>query len=339
MCNNLCSYCYLGKENRHTDKERQMTSLTDLHRAIDELDTRIYNNISIIGGDFWQGQLVDKEVHDSFMLLMEKCAKLYADGKIGSLWITCTMTIGDQKDLYEMLDIFDRYKAYPDPDYGSSGLWLCTSWDVHGRFHTPDRLENWEYHIQHIHETRPWVKFNCTIILMEDFLQNYIDGKWSPKEFSEKYHTCLFFKQIGLGEISQDADFSGIPLVPNSDTKIGAYRMGKYYVNKTLGYEFAPKRATMLKFLRKYAEEDPDTYDRLFNIKYRADELHRNYNDMAHDSKTTRNKNSANESDSANENILNACGHMINYACYIDSDKCCVCDKFAIWESVYGGKR
>ena len=53
MCNNLCTYCYLGKENRHTDKARQMTSLNDLHMAIDNLDTRIYNNIAIIGGDFW----------------------------------------------------------------------------------------------------------------------------------------------------------------------------------------------------------------------------------------------------------------------------------------------
>jgi hypothetical protein len=107
----------------------------------------------------------------------------------------------------------------------------------------------------------------------------------------------------------------------------------------TYGFEFAPHRATMLKFLRKYALEDPDTYDRLFNIRYRADELHRNYNDHEHDSRTTRNKNSANESDASNENMLNTCGHMLNYAPYVDSNKCCVCDKFSIWESIYGEKQ
>ena len=338
MCNNLCTYCYLGKENRHTDKERQMTSLNDLHRSIDELDTRIYNNVSIIGGDFWQGQLDDPEVHESFMSLMHKCAKLYADKKIGSLWITCTMTLGDQKDLYEMLDIFDSYKAYPNPDYGSSGLWLCTSWDVHGRFHTPDREKNWDYHMKHIHEIHPWVKFNCTIILMEDFLQNYIDGKWSPKKFMEEYHTCLFYKQIGLGTIPDNEVLEYMRKdVP--DTKIEMYRLSKQYLNMTYGFEFAPHRATMLKFLRKYALEDPDTYDRLFNIRYRADELHRNYNDHEHDSRTTRNKNSANESDASNENMLNTCGHMLNYAPYVDSNKCCVCDKFSIWESIYGEKQ
>ena len=30
VCNNLCEFCYLGKDNRHTDKERQLTSLNDL---------------------------------------------------------------------------------------------------------------------------------------------------------------------------------------------------------------------------------------------------------------------------------------------------------------------
>ena len=334
MCNNLCSYCYLGTDNRHTDKVRQMQSLTDCHKAIDNLDTRIYNNISIIGGDFWQGQLDDPEVHDSFMALMEKCAKLYADKKIGSLWITCTMTIGDQHHLYEMLDIFERYKAFPDERYGSSGLWLCTSWDAEGRFHTPDRKANWEYHMKNIHKLYPWVKFNCTIILMEKFLQMYLDGEWSPKKFMEEFHTYLFFKQIGLGEIPQDIPEGKI--VDDPKDKIGAYRAGKYYVNKTLGYTFAPHRETMLKFLRKYAIEDPDTYDRLFNIRYRADELHRNYNERDHDVKTTRNKNAANETDASIENVLNTCGHMINYAPYVDSDKCCICDKKAIWESIYG---
>lgn len=336
MCNNLCTYCYLGKENRHTDKARQMASLNDLHRSIDELDTRIYNNVSIIGGDFWQGQLDDPEVHASFMSLMEKCAKLYADKKIGSLWITCTMTLGDQKDLYEMLDIFEKYEAYPNPEYGSSGLWLCTSWDVHGRFHTPDRLTNWDYHMKHIHETRPWVKFNCTIILMEDFLKDYIEGRWSPKKFMEEYHTCLFFKQIGLGVTPYDeiAKDMGVDL---PKTMIDTYLLSKQWLNKKYGFEFAPHRATMLKFLRKYAEEDADTYDRLFNIRYRADELHRNYNSKEHDTTTMRNKTSANESDSANENMLNTCGHMLNYAPYVDSNKCCICDKISIWESVHGG--
>jgi hypothetical protein len=331
MCNNYCTYCYLGQDNRHTDKVRQMKSLIDLHKAIDNLDYRIYNNISLIGGDFFQGQLDDPEVHDSFMALIEKCAKAYSEDKIGSMWITCTLTIGDQKHLYEMIEIFEKYKCFPREGWSASGIWLCTSWDIKGRFHTPDRLENWDYHMLNIQKTYPWIKFNTTIILMEDFMRAVIDHKWSPREFSEKYKTTLFFKQVGLGQIVNEQMFMDDCLNP-----IKAYSRNKIAVNERLGFDFCPHRRTSLDFLRVFATEYPEFYDRLYNIQYRADELHRNFNDNMNDLKTKRNKHSANETDVAMENSLNVCGHMINYMPYIDSDKCCICDKKAIWESIYG---
>lgn len=331
MCNNYCTYCYLGQDNRHTDKVRQMKSLIDLHKAIDNLDYRIYNNISLIGGDFFQGQLDDPEVHDSFMALIKKCAKAYSEDKIGSMWITCTLTIGDQKHLYEMIEIFEKYKCFPREGWSASGIWLCTSWDIKGRFHTPDRLENWDYHMLNIQKTYPWIKFNTTIILMEDFMRAVIDHKWSPKEFSEKYKTTLFFKQVGLGQIVNEAMFTDDCRDP-----IKAYSAQKVAVNEKLGFDFCPHRRTSLDFLRVFATEYPEFYDRLYNIQYRADELHRNFNDSMNDLKTKRNKHSANETDVAMENSLNVCGHMINYMPYIDSNKCCICDKKAIWESIYG---
>lgn len=330
MCNNLCKYCYLGTANRGTNKERQMKSLNDIHKAIDNLDFNIYNNISLIGGEFFQGQMDDPEIHDSFMALIQKICDYYNDGLIGSIWITVTMTIGDQHHLYEMLDLFEKNGVRPKEGYGASGLWLCTSWDIEGRFHTPEHLKNWEYHIQNIHEKYPWVKFNCTIILMQKFLEAYINGEWSPKEFMNKYHTGLFYKQIGLGEIPDGA----IPDTGGDEIKRN--RIAKQYVNDKFGFDFAPRRETMLKFLRKYAKEDPETYDNLFNIVYRADELHRNFNDKTQDVRTKRNKNSVNESDVEQDNRMNTCGHILNYACYIDSDKCCICDKKMIWESIYG---
>lgn len=331
MCNNYCTYCYLGSENRHTDKERQMKSLVDLHKAIDNLDFRIYNNVSLIGGDFFQGQIDDPDVHDSFMALIEKLAIAYRDGKLGSIWITCTMTLGPQKHLYEMLDLFEKYECFPREKWNSSGLWLCTSWDIKGRFHTPDRLENWDHHMLNIQKEYPWVKFNTTIILMEPFCQAVIDGQWSPREFAKKYKTTLFFKQVGLGNIAEGCDVGG-----DEVSEIDKYNLMKIETNKRLGFDFCPHRRVMLEFLRKFATDYPEFYDRLYNIRYRADELHRNFNDSMVDMKTVRNKNSANETDVAMENSLNTCGHMINYMPYIDSSKCCICDKFSIWESFHG---
>ena len=52
-CNNHCKFCFLGEANSQYIKKRQLTSLIDLNKAIDNLDFTKYNNISLIGGEFF----------------------------------------------------------------------------------------------------------------------------------------------------------------------------------------------------------------------------------------------------------------------------------------------
>ena len=73
-CNSLCKFCYLGKENRIHNKARQIQSLKDLSLSVEHLDYTKYNNISIIGGEFFQGQLDDKETHDLFFKVIKQLA-------------------------------------------------------------------------------------------------------------------------------------------------------------------------------------------------------------------------------------------------------------------------
>ena len=76
----------------------------------------------------------------------------------------------------------------------------------------------------------------------------------------------------------------------------------------------------------KYAKEDADTFERLFNIRFRADELHRNFNNEFKDSGIVRDKNSNFESDASSESIINRhCRlepainkHIISYSTYDD---------------------
>jgi len=328
MCNNLCDFCYLGPTNRSTNKERQLKSLDDCEAKIHSLDFEKYNNISYIGGDFFQGQLVDKEVHDKFFELMRYTAQLYLDKKIGSIWITVTLTIGDNKDLYDMLDMFNDMGLRPVDGYGASGLWLCTSYDSTGRFHTPQSEENWKYHMKNIHEKYPWIKFNTTCILQTSFLQNYLDGKWSPKKFMEEYHTTLFYKQAGTGF----SDIEYRKQHPGTQPTFEDLPEMKRIAQETIGYDFLPRRELFIKFLSKYADEDLDTYDKLFNIKYRSDELHRNFNDQNSDFECDRVKTRYNET-SDDDAAVSPCGHLIEYAGYIDSDACMICDRNAVLES------
>jgi hypothetical protein len=323
-CNSLCKFCYIGEENRVHNKERQYTSLKDLNLAIDSLDYETYNNISLIGGEFFQGQLNDKDVHDMFFDIIKKIFSKYLEKKIGSMWLTVTLTIGDQKHLYELLDLAEKMGVLPNEKYGASGLWLCTSWDSAGRFHSKKMEENWEYHMKNIKEKYPWIKFNTTIILQQDFIEKYINNKFKPKEFMKEFNTTLFFKQPGIP--SKDSAIENLVKATCFDEKFQLSLLNeKKELNEDIfKMEFFPKRDTFLKFLFKFKKEDKEIYDRLFNIRYRSDELHRNFNYFEHDISLLRDKDSmAEEVDT----VTLPCGHIYHYAPYIDSNRCCVCDK------------
>lgn len=347
-CNNLCKFCYLGTDNRHTDKERQLKSLSDLKKNLDNLDFSVYNNISLIGGEFFQGQLNDPEIKESFMEMIHKVADLYVNKKIGSVWITATLTIGDQADLYETLDVFERAGALPLPEYGASGLWICTSWDAQGRFHTEQARENWEFHMQNMRNYYPWVKKNTTIILSQKFCEMYLANEFSPHDFMERFDTSLFYKQPGLYEINGKGDGTYGDLLDLAEEGQADLYMTrtKARVEEDLGFRFYPDRKTFRKFLIKYAKEDPDTFERLFNIMFRADELHRNFNNVYEDDGHQRNKNSNKESNADTDSIFNRhcllepleAKHIISYATYVDCNDCMICDRNQIWEAVQAGR-
>ena len=305
-CNSKCVFCYLGKENNCTKDELKINACKNALKKISDLSIyKEYDTLSYLGGEFFQGQLNNPEVKTIFMELMKKTTELLNSGYIENVWIYATLTIGDQKDLYETLDLFKNHKG---------NLWVLTSYDTIGRFHTQKMLDNWKYHMHHIHELYPDIKFNITTILSEDCIEKYLSGELSFKKMMEEYNCAFFFKQCGWGDKSKEE------------------------FNKILP-KFFPKRETFLKFLRKFkSEESPLMWDKMFNIKYRADSLYRNFNDINHQMvENIRNKNSKKElqiSGNPAETETLKCGHLQSYQAYIDSDECVLCDKEMIDESM-----
>ena len=347
-CNNLCTFCYIGKDGRRTDPERQLKSLSDLKHALQVLDFDKFNNISLIGGEFFQGQLGDPDVKRAFMEVIEMMSQLYVDKKIGSIWISATLTIGNQEDLYETIEIFDKAGVRPRPNYGSSGVWICTSWDAQGRFHSEKNKDNWEFHMKNMGEHFPWIKKNTCIILTQKLCQMYLNDEFVPRKFQKDFGTALFYKVPGLTQHLLD----GIDGLPDMVTCAQQGRIDEYLtvvkrrMESDFGFQFFPDRKTFRKFLLKYAKNDSETYDKLFNIEYRADELHRNFNEIEDADDHQRLKNSNLESNLSVESIVNpecllepmSAKHITNYATYSDCNSCMVCDRNQIWESVNGLK-
>jgi hypothetical protein len=77
-------------------------------------------------------------------------------------------------------------------------------------------------------------------------------------------------------------------------------------------------------------------WDKLFNIKYRADTLYRNGNDDDHQMmENIRHKDRKEEIElawDAPETKIASCGHLATYHAYCDCDGCVLCDKQMIDE-------
>lgn len=283
-CDNLCDFCYIGKDNRHTDKERQLKSLRDLKQNLGKLDFNVFNNVSLIGGEFFQGKLEDGEVRNEFFEIIEMLADFYVQKKIGSVWLSATLTKdegGGASRLRKNAENFRECRRH-----ATSGIWRKRALDLHivdaqGRFHTQKSAENWARNMKHLSKMHPWVKKNTTIILMQKFCEMYVAGEFIPKKFMKEFDTALFYKSPGITQQS----YYGVDGLPNLLTcdrlgKVGEYLTAvKRQLNSQFGFQFFPDRKTFRKFLIKYAKEDPDTYERLFNVDFRADELNRNANE------------------------------------------------------------
>lgn len=296
-CNSKCKFCYLAKDVEYTSDKIKLRNLQAIIDKVSDLSIyKKYDKLSYLGGEFFQGQMRNPEVKAKFMELMEKTNWLLQNGYIQCVWLYATLTIGDQKDLYETMEKFQFKKGQ---------FWLLTSYDTIGRFHSQKMEETWKYHMNKLHELYPELLFNTTTIITGDLIDKYLTDEFSFKDFSEKYHTAFFLKYPWLTKAAKT----------------------KQEFNKILP-NFFPTRAKMLDFLAKLKQHDIELWDKLFNFNYRAAVCMKNSND---DSKfmlpNIRDKEHNIEYEQGTADINPKCGHLISCKCYIDSDMCWACDK------------
>ena len=300
-CNNHCTFCYLGKTNLHTPVDIKLNSLKNAYNVISDLSHYPeFTTIAYLGGEFFQGQLNTEEVRTEFMKLMKKTADLLRNNYIKEAWIYVTLTIGDQKDLYDTLKLFEGV---------TDKVWILTSYDTDGRFHSQKMEDNWDFHMKNIYRLYPDIRFNITTILSSDCIKKYLRDEISFKDMAEAYHASFFFKQVGCDEV------------------------GPREHNKVFNVDFVPTRKLFLDFLRKFKmQESALMWDKICNIQYRADVLYRNENDMDHQMiinirhKDHRGAEIETE-DNGKDTLVADCGHLMSYHAYSDCDGCVLCDK------------
>lgn len=291
-CNNFCDFCFLGAENMFTPVETKIQSLKDAIKNSEDFNGDI---IAIIGGEFFQGQISNPEVHDLFYKFISLIINKLNNKEIDTIWITATLTDKKPKDLIEFLNFTKNNWN------GNGSLFICTSYDVIGRFHIEQKRLNWEENMNLISSIDPRIHKNTTMILTGALIDAYLNNEISFLDFDAKYNTSLMIKH------------------PNP----GKYKTLKEISDALPG--FIPERQKTLRFFKKLKLKESPIFDNcIFNVNLRADNcIKRDNNGNSYVDK--RDKTSINEYSFSNSEVL-PCGHSTLYKCYKDSDECMKCD-------------
>ena len=306
-CNCKCTYCTLGIDNCLTSNELKLQSMQTAIDEMKQFKSNEHQTVGFIGGEFFQGQLNTPEIKSKFMELITEANNLLNNNIVKDLWLNASLLIGNQDDLYEAINLIDD----------KTKLWVLTSYDTIGRFHTSKMLDTWKYHMNKLHNDYPEVKLNTTSILTGDFIEKYLNDEFDIEDFKAKYHTNLFLKTtVKPGHLSH---------------------LTKQEINDKIG-NFFPKQEKFQEFLfTYYSREGEDEYHKLFSNDLRADEVRKNFNDEnKRNIKFIRDKNTLEETiDCIDEHIDNlSCGHSSIYQSYVDSDDCSICDKQQILDII-----
>ena len=309
-CNSKCDFCYLNWFNVNKTNEYKLHRIAHVQSILeDDSLYETYDTISLIGGEFFQGQISDPQVNDAFFALIHKLKALLDAGKINCIWIMVSLLIGKQPDLYHCLDVFGN-----DPR-----VWFNTSWDIQGRFKSEKMQLTWEEHVTNIHCLYPNVNINVTIILTHELLSAYLKGEFSFMDFRERHGVHLFLKPPAYNTTTAQVykRLHG-EVIPNGE---------KQMFSSLIESQFFPNRKEFLQFLAKFKNEMGEVeYDNLFNINRRADDVYRTDSTGCTEALVHRQKQERDLGD-AGCDVNPKCGHSTYYQSYIDSDECMLCDK------------
>ena len=308
-CKNHCKFCFLSTDTIHTPDEVKLDGIRNAIKQITkDIENKRIDGVGIIGGDFWQGEITTEEIRIEFFKLIRLCFEYLKNNDISEVWLSATLTIGDQADLYKTLDLYNE--MIPDDEKETKRLWICTSYDTIGRFHIPKMLENWEYNMKNISKLYPKVFKNTSFIITNDLVKKVNSNKFNFKDFEQEFNTNVYMKTPS--HYFED------------------WEEGKKKFNKIVGDFFLERKPTIA-FLQKINETVPDLLNKIMNNDLRANVLigHSNQGDydvMIRDQDDKHRNICTLPHDGVEKATIQTCGHEKHYKCYTDSDKCFMCD-------------
>ena len=240
-CKNNCKFCF----NKCLPDIDKIDNLDYIISKLNDVFSDNFNEIGFIGGEIFDDQLKDKEVHDKFYQMFSIVISKAQANKIKKIYITSSLLFSDLAYLNEFLIIMQKSNVLDK-------MLLCTSFDTVGRFHTKEHLQLWKTNMKWLKTNFPILTLHTEIIVTQDFIEQVLSEKFDIIKFQNEYSTTIDY------------------LEPNT----GSYYSGKEEFNRNVP-KFLPRRADFIKFLHKTCIKDKSIeLFKLFSKKIRSDMLY-----------------------------------------------------------------
>lgn len=169
-----------------------MENLEYYLKKLDEPEVDDYDEIGIIGGEFFDIELQDYKVSALFYDLIDKIVDKIKEGKVKRFLIT-TGLVFDMSKYLEPLLKYLRLSEVLDK------VLLCTSYDTIYRFNKDDQEALWKSNMQKLHTDYPELKLHTEMIVTQDFINKVLSDELNLNTFRDIYHTEIDFIEPASG--------------------------------------------------------------------------------------------------------------------------------------------
>lgn len=202
------------------------------------------DSISLIGGEFFDGQLEPQKVQWAFEDLLVTIAERIKYGHANRGLICTSMMYGDETMLLHACELL-RF-------FGVSNRFLfCTSWDTEYRFNSVTR-KHWEDNVRLLHTLYPEIPLHVEIIMTQTFIEAYLSGGFTVKGFEEQWGCKV------------DFNTPYVPFIKFKDKKDMEDQLPNFF----------PKRADFFRLLEKAADSGDIDLETLLSVGQHSSNLY-----------------------------------------------------------------
>ena len=172
-CRNGCLFC--------SEKQYPSDKIQDIQFAMDKLNSEEvleFDEIGLIGGEFFDNQLDKPEVLERFYELWYKIVHMH----FKKIYIATSLIFDMDKYFIPFLKEIRNWGC-------ADKFLICTSYDTKWRFNKKGKEELWHENMIKLQEEFPDFKTHIEIILTGDFIDKVLEGKFNISAFSKCYNS------------------------------------------------------------------------------------------------------------------------------------------------------